>query len=575
MQKLKLLIPLALLVSAFFVACHEDDYFPSKGKMADVAFAGRIIDENGDAVQGAQVQAGSEIAMTDVNGVFRLKPVNLAAEHAVVSVTKTGYFDFSRAYIVEDDAIQTVTIQLLQKSQVGSVNATLGGVVNVPGGAKLSFPANAVSDEAGNAYTGTVSVFARYLDPSDPFLGLNMPGDLTGINTSGEEDFLATYGMIAVEITSQGGLKLKVSAGQEVELRMPIAAHLLASAPSEIPLWHYDEDHAHWIEEGKAQKVGNEYVGKVSHFSFWNCDAPFPLTQLHGTIYLENTSQPLANATVRITMLSTGAASFGWTDGNGAFGGCIPKDEALTLEVVLPEACGGQVFYTQNIGPFSGVSTLPPIIIPASAQLPVIKVTGQLLDCAAQPVANGYVKIELGDSKHYAFPGASGQFGYATVSCNNSAQTGQVVGYDLTNLLESSPITYATPPNTVNIGNITVCNALTEFIQYTIDGQAFTKVDPFGGLDVTVSFIASNDSLPSQDIHFNFENSGQIGTFPISNLSVNQFTLNTQSANTLTTNVTAYGALGGFIIGSFSGNFLDLNGGNHTLSGSYRVIRDW
>jgi len=131
MQKLKLLIPLALFIGAFFVACHEEDPFEN-GKTADVTFAGRIIDENGDALEGALVKAGEESTITDANGIFRLQSVRLPASHAMVSVSKAGFFEISRPYIVEDDALQTVTIQLLTKNQVGLLIAAAGGVVNVP-----------------------------------------------------------------------------------------------------------------------------------------------------------------------------------------------------------------------------------------------------------------------------------------------------------------------------------------------------------------------------------------------------------------------------------------------------------
>jgi len=575
MQKLKLLIPLALFIGAFFVACHEEDPFEN-GKTADVTFAGRIIDENGDALEGALVKAGEESTITDANGIFRLQSVRLPASHAMVSVSKAGFFEISRPYIVEDDALQTVTIQLLTKNQVGLLIAAAGGVVNVPGGPSLNFSANAVTDANNNAYSGTVRVFARYLDPSDPNLGLFLPGDMTAENAADEEVFLATYGMVGVEIESTNGQKLKIASDKAVELRMPILASQLASAPSVIPLWHYDLEEGHWKEDGSAQKVGDEYVGKVTHFSFWNCDAPFPLIQLHGKIYLENTTQPLANAIVRITMLSTGASSFGYTNENGCFGGCIPKDEALILEVVGPLECGGPVLYTQNIGPFSTETTLSPIIIPAS-QFPSVKVVGQLQNCSGQPVANGYVKIELADSKHFLFPGANGQFEYTFVGCGSSSLTAEVTGYDLTNLLESAPAAFSTPPNTANVGSLVVCSTLTEFIQYTIDGQSFTKIDPFAGADQVLAFIASQQDS-SQNIPYlqmTFANSGQLGTFPLLSLSVNQYAADLQASNTLTTTVTTYGNPGGLIIGTFGGNFQDFVGASHTISGSYRVIRDW
>ena len=126
MQNLKLLIPLALFIGAFFVACHEDDPF-GNAPFADVTFVGRIIDEIGEGVDGALVKAGEESVLTDKNGVFRLKSVRVSAMHAQVTVSKDGFFEVSRPYIVEDEALQTVTIQLLAKVFEGSVSAALGG----------------------------------------------------------------------------------------------------------------------------------------------------------------------------------------------------------------------------------------------------------------------------------------------------------------------------------------------------------------------------------------------------------------------------------------------------------------
>ncbi|MFN0215773.1 MAG: carboxypeptidase-like regulatory domain-containing protein [Saprospiraceae bacterium] len=574
MQKLKLLIPFALFIGAFFVACHEDDPF-EHSKIADVSFAGRIIDEAGEGVEGALVEAGNESSLTDKNGVFRLKPVRLPAMHSMVTVSKPGYFKVSRPYIVEDDALQTITIQLLAKTYAGSLNPGAGGIINVMGGPKLDFPANAFTDANGNAYNGDVIVYARYLDPSDPNLALFVPGDMTAENAVDEEVFLSTYGMLGVEIESNSGQKLKIAPGKEVEVRMPILSSQLASAPAVIPLWHYDLEDGHWKEDGSAQKIGGEYVGKVTHFSFWNCDEPFPLTQLHGKIYLGSANQPLANACVRLTMLSTGGSSFGYTDGSGCFGGCIPKDEVLLLEVVSPQDCGNQVYYSANVGPFSGVSTLPDIIIPPSAQLPVIKVSGTLLDCTALPVGNGYVKIEQGNEKRFLYPNSNGQFEYVMAACNNDPQTGQIVGYDLTNLLESAPAAFSTPPNTVNVGSIVTCTTLSEYIQYNLDGQNFTKISPYAWTNSGLTTQIGSEDSTATWIGFTFDNNEQTGLFPLTWLTANNLLFDTQLPNTLITNVTTFGAnQGDLIIGTFGGNFQTSGGASHTINGSYRVIRE-
>lgn len=254
MQKLKLLIPLALFICAFFVACHEEDPIQALEKKADVAFAGQIIDENGDGVPGALVKAGDKSMLTDKNGIFRLESVELPANHAILSVTGAGFFDFSRAYVVKDDALQTVKIQLLTKELAGQFNASAGGVINISGGPKLSFPTNAIVDQNGNAYNGTVNVLAKYLDPKSKDLGLFMPGNLTGLNLAGERQSLSTFGMVQVELEGPSGQKLQIAANSEVEMRAPIDASIVANAPAEIPLWHFDLEKAYWIEEGLAQK---------------------------------------------------------------------------------------------------------------------------------------------------------------------------------------------------------------------------------------------------------------------------------------------------------------------------------
>lgn len=578
MQKLKFLIPLALFLGAFFVACEDDDPFESS-LTAEVSFAGLIMDENGDAVQGALVQAGDEAAITDANGVFLLKPVRLPAGHAMVTVKKAGYFEISRPYIVADESIQTITIQLLTKKVAGSVDGAGGGLVNVPGGPSLNFPANAVTDENGIAYTGAVNVFARYLDPSDPNLGLFLPGDMTAENVADEEVFLATYGMIGVEIETPSGKKLKIASGKTVELRMPISPSQAASAPSEIPLWHYDLEEGHWKEDGVAQKVGNEYVGNVSHFSFWNCDAPFPLTQLHGQIFIAESNIPVANATVTLTMVSTGSSSFGYSDLSGKFGGCIPKDEVLTLVVSIPDQCGSQVLYTQTIGPFSGETTLPPIYLSVNSA-DLASVSGKLVNCSGQAITNGYAKIELGNTTQIVFSNSTGNFELNIINCNNATQAGKLIGYDLAELLESSPVTFSLPPNEVNLGNISVCTALTEYFEYTLDGQQVLFIETTANVipdsvSTTGVFIQISAFATNQDwIQIRFPNPVyQPGTYPLTGFFIPSLSVNLPQ-NTLSTTVTSTGNVGDFIVGTFGTSFLATDGSFHTIGGSYRVIRE-
>lgn len=585
MQKLKWLLSLPLIVCLFLTACEDNDPLDHVKKV-NVAFAGRIIDESGAALPGALVKAGDELTLTDENGVFRLASTKLPADAAILSVSKNGYFDISRAYIVQENSRQNITIQLLSRQEAGSVNNSTGGVVTVPGGAQLGFPANAVADLSGNVYNGSVRVLARFLDPTSPNLALNMPGDLRALNTAGEPRSLATFGMIGVELEGGAGQRLQVAAGKSVEVRIPIDASIVANAPAQMPLWHFDLEKALWIEDGVAQKVGNEYVGNVQHFSWWNYDAPYPSVIASGKVYLNDLQHPLAGAHVWFSPVNQ---SMGWgsghgeTDANGCYMGAIPKDMPLTVGIMIWSAdCNMTLAYTADVGPFSSDVAMPDIIINQPA-IETLLISGKITDCNGQPVTNGYAKITLDNNSLslVAFSDANGDFEVTHSNCGVIAGPGKVKAYDLTNALESAQVAFNMPPNTVDVGNIQVCTALSEYIEYTLDGQPYLYVDPQGSVSPD-SFPATgfNTWLSAATPQQNFVTIGfhsptqQTGTFALTALFVSPHEVDLSQSN-LSTTVTATGNVGDFIIGTFGTTFKAFDGSSHTISGSYRVIRDW
>lgn len=568
MKNLKVaLLGMFLLSALSWWACNKDN-LQSGGKIVDVTFAGRIIDEAGLPISGAQIHLGGETILTNDQGIFRTAKVKLPDNDAILTVNKNGYFDFSRAYFVEDEAFQTVTIQLLRRVQVGSFNNTSGGTINIPGGVTLKFPPNAADA------SGSIRVFARYLSPADQELGLFMPGDLRAINAGGEELTLATFGMVVVELESTSG-KAQVAEGKEVELSMPILSTMAADAPSEIPLWYFDIEKSRWLEEGSAQKTGNQYVGKVKHFSFWNCDVGLPLVELSGKVYLDDEQHPLAAGQVILTTTASGWPGYAITDANGCFSGAVIRGVEMELTIQSFDQCGSQILYTQTIGPFNSNTALPPIILNSSV-FNATTVTGLLLDCNNQPVQNGYVRI----ANTFAFANEDGLFSYNLVSCNSISSI-DVQAFDLDNLKESPVQTVALPPTggTVNIGIMIVCTGLDEYIQYTLDGQTYTATEPSGVLDdslnndLTVYLQSQNGTTTNMYMVFG---ANQTGTYPLDYLSVNSLQVSSaQSANVSTTVTTFPAVVNDYFIGTFSGSFQSSQGANHTISGSYRVKRDY
>jgi uncharacterized membrane protein len=175
MKNLNAILIGMLLMST--LACNKDTI--NEAQKVKVTFTGQIIDQNGIPVYGASVRVGNQFIETGFDGNFNFNPVERQSNNAIIRVAAEGYYTFSRAYYVENNAVKPVTIQLIKRVQVGTFDNASGGTVNIPGGPILKFPANSTNS------TGNINVFAHYLSPADENLGLKMPGDLRDLRHGG------------------------------------------------------------------------------------------------------------------------------------------------------------------------------------------------------------------------------------------------------------------------------------------------------------------------------------------------------------------------------------------------------
>ncbi|MBL0190797.1 MAG: carboxypeptidase regulatory-like domain-containing protein [Saprospiraceae bacterium] len=420
---------------------------------------GFVLDENGNKVKQALVTIGSQSVNTNDQGYFKFKQVSFSG-HLYVKVEKSGYFLGSRTVFPELSSNHHVRIKLIKKSLSGlnseSFSASTGGKViyqsiTAPAFSKMEliFPANAIVDANGNSYDGTVRVSWQYIDPTAFDQRETMPGDLVGLNTQNEQVFFGSYGMAAISLTGSSGQSLNVKSGSEVDFKLLIPSSLQSSAPNTIPLWYFDENIGLWKEEGAATKTGGYYIGKVKHFSFWNCDAPFPLVSLRGRLVYND--GPVANTSVRIKFVSTGNYGYGRTNQDGVFEGKVPKNELLELEVT--DECG-VVIYTQAFGPLSDNTDLGNIVIPPSTSQ-ILTLTGKVLDCNNQGLANAFVLVKSGSTDVALSSDASGNYTARIIMCNSNPVT--VTAYNLSTFKQSNTVRVSNT-GAVSVPDLTVCS---------------------------------------------------------------------------------------------------------------------
>jgi len=554
--------------------------------MVTAGVRGTVIDENNLPVSGATVTSGAYSTTTNRYGVFSFSNIQLSKANGYVKVVKPGYFNSVKTFVTTSGRIHNVRIKLLQKTNTGTFDATTGGTVSLGTGGKLVMPANAVTDAGGVAYTGMVNVAMVWINPTAPNLPEIVPGDLRGLTTSGEERGLETYGMLGVEITTPGGQSLKIASGKSAELTFPVPAALNGTAPATIDLWHFDEAKGRWKQEGTATKNGTNYVANVTHFSFWNCDAPFPLIDLCMTLVNATNSQPLNNVQVRIKR-PNGSYGYGWTDSLGNLCGKVPKNEPLILEVL--DQCNN-IVYTQNIGPFSANASLGTIAvtIPAPSQLII---TGTLVNCSNANVTNGVAIIYTGGAYNYNVPVTNGTFSLTLIRCSGGTLNFTVLGVDYTTLQQGVPVGGSGTTGTVNVGTIQACGTSSlEFVEFLIDGapnnfaeppdqvNSYDSIGAWGAYTNKTSVSAMRVNAGATTTSgFYFLNDQVAATVPLTNVYL-FLGINLQSQQVITANptvtITNFGPpVTGFIEGNFNVQ-MNFSGTPRNVVCTFRVRRN-
>lgn len=583
----------SILAIAFLSACQRefssDVYDATRGvsnssivksEPIKANLQGNIYDENGQPAENVLIKVGSKNISTDVNGYFRIADASLDKNASLVSAEKAGYLPAYRSFCANTGTNQVV-IRLFKKISAGTINAVSGGEVSLSNGSKISLPVNGVVTAAtGKAYTGDVTVYAAYIDPSSQEIVESVPGSFIADDKDGNRVVLASFGMLSVELESASGEKLQIAAGTAATLTTAIPSSLQAAAPATIPLWYSDQQTGIWKEEGNATKMGNNYVGQVKHFSTWNCDLPNSAVIV--SLTLKNAEgQTLPNACVKVQSKGTSPISgYAWTDSLGRFSEYVPVNQSLDLFVVNP--CH-ETEYIKSVGPFTGNSDIGDVLV--RGLLSVVTVTGQLSGCAETP-SKTYAVISLDNMIHYAAADAHGNFSTRFTYCAGAKNILKVFGIDASILQKGEVVTLQATAPVTNAGIINTCNggSVEEYIIYSYDSvtthvilDTLTAYPHYfqGQSGSNTSMIIGHTPNTATQFILSFTNEEKPGTFPLSRISIGDPVRNGfVNASITITNFPL--KKGEFYEGSFSSEIhsgIGASGTIYKLKGRFKVKR--
>ena len=532
---------------------------------------GRVVDQNGAPVQGAAVSSGTATATTDVNGLFSFRNISMSSRFGYVQVVKSGYFTGSRSIITGPSSSNYVTIQLVPRTLTGTFPAPTGGKVALQAGDTASFSAAEIVTAATNAaYTGMVYVYAQYLDPTDSNLYKYMPGDLRGIGSNGYETGLQSFGMMDVELQDASGNKLQLASGQTATLTFAIPQTLQASATATIPLWYFNDTTGQWLQQGTAIREGNNYVGQVGHFTFWNCDAP--MGTVNFSVYLKDQhGNPLPYTYIEFQSTAYGTRG-GYTDSTGFATGLVPKGQELLMEVMTE--CG-TLIGGFNVGPAVSDENLGTVTV--NIQNAELTLTGTVVNCSNNPVDSGYVSVQL-DGLNYRAAVTNGVFTLPISRCFLSKDPVQLLAVDQSTSAQSSVMTISADTGTVNVGQLTACSVVDtgQYITFTVGGSSYNYAAPQATILDVYYFFTNMTYLVatsgSSTISLGILGLSGPGTYTDSIL----FNIgSTNYVGPITYNVTTYGPVNSYIQGTFTGPVVTENSPPvpSTLTGSFKIQR--
>jgi hypothetical protein len=227
-------------------------------------FAGRVINDRGNAVAGAEVSIDGSSTETGEDGSFALR--GGAGGRHVINVTKNGYVPLSRVHV---GGGVTDLVLIMSKAEVIAFAPSQPVDVEDSKGTRLVLGANALVDENGEPPKGPVTVQMHTYDLMEE----EMVGNMEAVDENGQEVVLQSVGAVSANFMGANGQRYQLAPGQTAQIAVELPDEIEYSGP--IPMWYYDEEQGHWIEEGMGMVQDGVAYGAVSHFSVWNFDVKF------------------------------------------------------------------------------------------------------------------------------------------------------------------------------------------------------------------------------------------------------------------------------------------------------------
>lgn len=303
--------------------------------------SGLITDDNNVPLANATVVLGRNTVITNKKGTYTFN-LNEALKNDITTSTiivkKQGYFTTVKEIPFTPDQAYKLNINLAadQISEVFETRYRFTHQFDSQAGVHISF--NSVANSDGQVYNGTANVATSYYGPDSSVGSNTFVPPFSGQRRNGSTvTDLANVGMFEVKLTDSMGNNLVLAENNSLTLTFPETS--TDQSLKTIPLWHYDEKKAIWVEEGVAERqdfsdYGSYYEADVSSLGLWSLSIPLDQHSalIKGCTVESDSNTPTSQFDLLIG--GKGFETYSRVDKDGRFSIAVPISTPLLLSPV-------------------------------------------------------------------------------------------------------------------------------------------------------------------------------------------------------------------------------------------------
>lgn len=296
----KILLVSLLLLVVFSCKKEEDDivspdreYSPRviQETYGNAKLVGFVNDKNGNPLADVTVFFGEEKTTTGSDGSYQLNTLS-AGSNKRIWFEKDGYASTQKLADISEELPNRIDASLFPIGKTMKMTSD-GGKIETENFSVEIEPGRFVYSDGTLVEEDVIVEATAFLATDDELLNA-FPGEFRGTRTDGSTTAIESFGFIDVELKVETGEPVQLADGVNAKIKIKAPNN----APSSIPMWHYDEDKAKWIEEGVGKLNEGFYTADVSHFTKWNWDRPYDETSKIVGRVIDSDGNPIEGASV-------------------------------------------------------------------------------------------------------------------------------------------------------------------------------------------------------------------------------------------------------------------------------------